>query len=103
MTFYKVAWKEHWKLRSITNICVSPYCRLNWELDGFQENLIESKQKLREMIADSDLLIITPSYGKRVPKKCNLSPDGWFQVRTYMCGISEPGWLVPGTYIHVWD
>ena len=57
-----------------------PFYRLNWELDGFQENLTESKQILREMIADSDLLIVTPSYGKRIPKKCNLSPDGWFQV-----------------------
>ncbi len=57
------------------------YYRLEWELDGFQADLKEARENLEGMIADSDLLVATPSYGKRIPKKCHLSPDGWFQVR----------------------
>ena len=34
-------------------------------------------------IADSDMVVVTPSYSKRVPKKCRLSPDGWFQVQSH--------------------
>ncbi len=55
--------------------------RLEWELDGFQTDLKEARENLEGMIADSDLLSVTTSYGKRIPKKCRLSPDGWFQVR----------------------
>lgn len=53
---------------------------LYWELQDFENDLAESRTNLQNMIADSDLLSITPSYGKGVPKKCKLSPDGWFQV-----------------------
>ena len=31
-------------------------------------------------IDDSDLIVMHPSYGKGFPKKCRLSPDGWFQM-----------------------
>ena len=31
-------------------------------------------------MSDSDLYITSPAYGKDVPKKCRLSPDGWFQM-----------------------
>ncbi len=55
--------------------------RLEWELDGFQADLKEARENLGGMIADSDLLSVKPSYGKRIPKKCRLSPDGWFQVK----------------------
>jgi carnitine O-palmitoyltransferase 1 len=53
---------------------------LKWNLEGFEDELEISKDNLREMIADSDLVIAIPSYGKSVPKECKLSPDGWFQM-----------------------
>ena len=34
---------------------------------------------LLPQINDSDL-VLGKSYGKAIPKKCQLSPDGWFQV-----------------------
>lgn len=44
-----------------------------------EDDLQESKSNLTSLISDSDLVVVT-TYGKSVPKKCNLSPDGWFQV-----------------------
>ena len=35
---------------------------------------------LVSQIYDSDLLVTTPGYGKAVPKRCRLSPDGWIQI-----------------------
>ena len=54
--------------------------RLEWDVDGMEDDLQESKSNLTSLISDSDLVVIT-TYGKSVPKKCSLSPDGWFQVR----------------------
>ena len=54
-------------------------CSLGWDLEGLEEDLEHSKNNLRQMIQDSDLVLIK-TYGKAVPKKCRLSPDGWFQV-----------------------
>ena len=54
--------------------------RLRWELDGFAGDLAAAKTNVVEMIKDSDLCAVTPSYSKGFPKKCRLSPDGWFQV-----------------------
>ena len=65
-------------LKERVKFCVSIY-RLEWDLEGLEEDLEESKLHLRQMIADSDLVVIE-TYGKAVPKKCRLSPDGWFQV-----------------------
>ena len=31
-------------------------------------------------IDDSDLLVFRSDYGKKIPKACKLSPDGWLQV-----------------------
>jgi len=31
-------------------------------------------------VNDSDLVVMSPGYGKAVPKMCHLSPDGWFQM-----------------------
>ena len=74
--------------------CVIFCFSLEWELDGFQDDLKEARENLEGMIADSDLLMITPSYGKRIPKKCRLSPDGWFQVRilcfTFLLYLAPP-------------
>ncbi|XP_019849708.1 PREDICTED: carnitine O-palmitoyltransferase 1, muscle isoform-like isoform X1 [Amphimedon queenslandica] len=53
---------------------------LKWNLESFTDDLSRSKDHLRSMIADSDLVVVCPSYGKSVPKKCRLSPDGWFQM-----------------------
>jgi carnitine O-palmitoyltransferase 1 len=58
---------------------VAPPTHLQWDLNGLEEDLEYSKAHLRQMIADSDLVVIQ-TYGKAVPKKCRLSPDGWFQV-----------------------
>jgi carnitine O-palmitoyltransferase 1 len=52
---------------------------LQWDLEGLEEELEQSKANLFQMIADSDLIIMT-TYGKEIPKKCKLSPDGWFQM-----------------------
>ena len=54
--------------------------RLRWELDNFTEELAAAKANNVDMIRDSDLVCVTPSYSKGFPKKCKLSPDGWFQV-----------------------
>ena len=55
------------------------YSSLHWDLKGLEKELAHSKDNLRQMISDSDLVVIQ-TYGKAVPKKCRLSPDGWFQV-----------------------
>ena len=57
-----------------------PLIRLEWELDGIKDDLKEAKESIVRMIDDSDLVVISTSYGKRFPKKVRLSPDGWFQV-----------------------
>lgn len=62
-----------------TTLLSLPYS-LRWDLEGLEEELEHSKNNLRQMIQDSDLVLIK-TYGKAVPKKCRLSPDGWFQVR----------------------
>ena len=54
---------------------------LRWNLEDFADDLAAAKASVAEMIKDSDLRIITPSYSKGFPKKCKLSPDGWFQVK----------------------
>ena len=46
-----------------------------------KEELAEATAHLGKMIQDSDMTVVTPPYGKCIPKKCKLSPDGWFQVR----------------------
>lgn len=56
-----------------------PPCSLRWDLEGLEGELEHSKNNLQQMIQDSDL-VLTKTYGKAVPKKCRLSPDGWFQV-----------------------
>ena len=53
---------------------------LRWELEDFTEDLAAAKASVAEMIKDSDLCVVTPSYSKGFPKKCKVSPDGWFQV-----------------------
>lgn len=53
--------------------------QLQWDLEGFEKDLEESKEHLRQMIANSDLIVFQ-TYGKSIPKKCRLSPDGWFQM-----------------------
>lgn len=53
---------------------------LRWNMNGFEDDLKESKEHLQAMIDDSDLIILCPSYGKRFPKRCRLSPDGYFQM-----------------------
>ncbi len=53
---------------------------MRWELDEFTDELSAAKASIVEMIKDSDLCVMTPSYSKGFPKKCKLSPDGWFQV-----------------------
>lgn len=58
---------------------------LRWELDEFTDELSAAKASVAEMIKDSDLCVATPSYSKGFPKKCKLSPDGWFQVRGLVC------------------
>lgn len=55
-------------------------CRLKWKVEDIQEELAEAQSHLAQMIQDSDLRVISPSYGKAIPKKAKLSPDGWFQV-----------------------
>lgn len=55
--------------------------RLKWEVDDIQSDLTEAAIHLSRMTQDSDLRVITPSYGKVIPKKYKLSPDGWFQVK----------------------
>ncbi len=42
----------------------------------------DATSSLSAMIQDSDLRVCTMGYGKAVPKKFRLSPDGWFQVCT---------------------
>ena len=54
-------------------------------MEDLKQELADAAVHLDGMIRDSDLVVVTPSYGKRVPKKCKLSPDGWFQVRE--CGV----------------
>ena len=54
---------------------------LQWDLDGLEAELEASKANLTQMISDSDL-VLTHTYGKKIPKSCKLSPDGWFQVWT---------------------
>ena len=56
-----------------------PSLSLQWDLEGLEDNLEQSKANLTHMISDSDLLVIS-TYGKKIPKQCKLSPDGWFQV-----------------------
>lgn len=56
-------------------------CSLKWEVDDLREELNEATAHLANMIKDSDMIVTTPSYGKAFPKKCKLSPDGWFQVQ----------------------
>ncbi|XP_003384970.2 PREDICTED: carnitine O-palmitoyltransferase 1, liver isoform-like isoform X2 [Amphimedon queenslandica] len=53
---------------------------LKWNVDDLKDELAKAKENLRNMVSDSDLHIISPAYGKDVPKKCRLSPDGWFQM-----------------------
>jgi hypothetical protein len=66
---------------------------LRWELDEFTDELSAAKASVVEMIKDSDLCVMTPSYSKGFPKKCKLSPDGWFQVgkiiRTSLCVVAR--------------
>lgn len=69
----------HVDTRTHTSLPSLPYS-LKWDLEGLEEELEHSKNNLRQMIQDSDLVLIK-TYGKGVPKKCRLSPDGWFQVR----------------------
>ena len=54
--------------------------RLKWELSEVEEDIRAATSNLSSMIQDSDLLVKTMGYGKAVPKKLKLSPDGWFQV-----------------------
>ena len=61
------------------SISVFPPLSLQWDLEGLEEELDKSKSNLRQMISDSDMVVVK-TYGKLVPKKCRLSPDGWFQV-----------------------
>ena len=62
----------------------SPSTRLQWDLEGMQADLEESKANLTRLISDSDLVVMS-TYGKAIPKKCKLSPDGWFQVHLLVC------------------
>lgn len=54
-------------------------------MESFTDDLAAAKANVVEMIEDSDLHIMTPSYSKGFPKKCKLSPDGWFQVHNNYC------------------
>lgn len=56
-------------------------CRLKWEVDELKEEIQSATVNLACMIQDSDMVSFTAPYGKAVPKKFRLSPDGWFQVR----------------------
>ncbi|KAL5517212.1 hypothetical protein EMCRGX_G002713 [Ephydatia muelleri] len=59
---------------------VDPPTRLEWELAGFEDDLAKAKKNIQDMIADSDLVAVTPGFGKSFPKKCKLSPDGFYQM-----------------------
>lgn len=42
--------------------------------------LVWKRLQLVLQVNDSDLVVMSPGYGKAVPKMCHLSPDGWFQM-----------------------
>eukprot|EP00731_Ephydatia_muelleri_P002535 Em0001g2535a len=59
---------------------VDPPTKMEWEVAEIGEKIAEAKKSLSEMIADSDLVVVTPGFGKSVPKNHRLSPDGFFQM-----------------------
>lgn len=56
-----------------------PY-ELQWDLQDFQEDLKEAKENMKTLIESSDLVVFKADYGKGVPKKAKISPDGWIQM-----------------------
>ena len=56
-------------------------------MEDLKEDISDATTQLARMIQDSDLRVMTTKYGKAVPKRLRLSPDGWFQV----CGESDGG------------
>ena len=51
-------------------------------MDDIKDHLSEAATHLTSMINNSDLVTVS-SYGKSLPKKLKLSPDGWIQVSTH--------------------
>ena len=85
----KLYQKATWFVNITSLLTLHTYTfRLRWELDNFTEDLEAAKTNLTNMINDSDLWCVTPSYSKGFPKKCKLSPDGWFQVGVVLIIVS---------------
>ncbi len=68
-------------------MCVCVCVRLKWDISEVEEDVRDATSSLSAMIQDSDLLSHLMGYGKAVPKKFKLSPDGWFQVQREWCGL----------------
>jgi carnitine O-palmitoyltransferase 1 len=52
---------------------------LCWNFDKHEDFLEEAREYHLKQVEDSDLCVFH-TYGKRIPKSCKISPDGWMQM-----------------------